>query len=307
MEQKNQLSLGNCTKERCLRCDFGYILKDFVKPIMQCLTNDIKDYYMRLLVTKCLNQSVLMAYFMLGKKGIKLADACDTTKVQQRHEAGEDSNAILLESLKKDLLYKRCKYRYLYYILMTDAEFPHDDGNARNFPGHVFIIEKIPNLNGDPTFMFHQAYINAYDYKGHIKRNNNSLSMSYKQISDMVEQINYVLLSPKWDSESVKYWKKITFVNTSNMLGANSGGKMFLCYRKARITDCVNRLETYTTKKLQDISKLKVSELNNIYGDNSLYDQDQGPLTNAEMKKNLEKLLQMIKNNTSKIPIASLS
>ena len=102
MEQKNQLSLGNCTKERCLRCDFGYILKDFVKPIMQCLTNDIKDYYMRLLVTKCLNQSVLMAYFMLGKKGIKLADACDTTKVQQRHEAGEDSNAILLESLKKN-------------------------------------------------------------------------------------------------------------------------------------------------------------------------------------------------------------
>lgn len=303
MEPKKlaKLSLDSCTKESCKTCDAGYIVKDFVKPIMQCLTNDIKDYYMRLLVTKCLNQAVVMSYLMLGKKGIKLADACDSHKVQQRHESGEDSNIQIINALKKDVLYKRCDYRYLYYILMADTTFTHEDGNTRHFPGHVFIIEKIPNTSGGPPeFMFHQSYINAYDYKGHIKRNNNSLSMSYDQISEMIKQLHYILLSPKWDAEIVKYWKKITFVDTSNMLGANCGNKIFICFRKARVTDCINRLETYANKKLKDIKKLKPAQMQNIYGDESLYDADQGPLTNAEMKKNLEKLLKNIKNNTSK-------
>ena len=299
MEQKKQLSLGNCTKESCSSCDFGYIIKDYIKAIMQCLTNDIPEYHMRLLTSKCLNQSLLISYFMLGKRGIKIADYCDTVSVAKRHNEGKDNNSLLLESMKKDILHKACKYRQLYYILMTDTEFPHDDGINRHFPGHVFIIEKIPGIT-EPTYYFHQAYINKYDYKGHIKRNNNSLELSWQKTKEMMEQIHYVLLNPTWDENSVKYWKKITFVNTSKMLGAHSQGKMFLCYKKARITDCIGRLQKYIQLKLNDISKLQLSQLDEIYGDKSKYDANQHPLTVKAIKKDLESMQKLIAQNIHK-------
>jgi hypothetical protein len=172
---------------------------------------------------------------------------------------------------------------------MTDASFPHEDGKDRHFPGHVFIIEKIPG-NVLPMYYFHQAYINAYDYNGHIKRNNGSLSLTWEDVKRMMEQIHYVLMNPTWDENSVKYWKDITFVNTSNMLGARSGGKMFLCFKKARVTDCVGRLESYTKQKLEAIDKLPISQMNEIYGDKSAYDSDQNPLTVKEMQGSLRKL-----------------
>jgi hypothetical protein len=274
----------------------GYLLKDHIKPIMQCLSNDLQDWYMRLLTTKCLNNAVTLTYLMLGPRGMRLADACDSHKVQERHKAKEESNPEIIEALKKKMLHKVCKYRQLYYILMTDAEFNHPDGVKRHFPGHVFVIEKIPN-KPFPKYYFHQSYINQYDYKGHIQRNNNSLAMTYAQIEAMLAHIHYVLMSPTWDENSVKYWKTITFVDTSKLLGAESGGKMFLCFRKARTTDCVGTLDKYITKKLIGISKHKLSQLDDIYGDKTKYDSDQNPLTVREMQKSLQDLQRKIRVN----------
>lgn len=300
MNSKNKeprvLSVSKCTKFNCPRCDFGYILRYYVKPIMQALTNDIPSYYMQLRVSKCLNQAVLMAFFMLGKRGIKIADYCDTTLVQKRHQDGQDDNAILMERLRRNILHKACHYRQLYYILMTDASFPHEDGKGRHFPGHVFIIEKIPG-KPLPIYYFHQAYINAYDYNGHIKRNNGSLSLTWEQVKQMMGQIHYILMNPTWDEHSVKYWKQITFVNTSNMLGAQSGGKMFLCFRKAKLTDCIGRLEKYTHKKLAEIHKLPISHMDKIYGDESAYDADQKPLTVRQMRHSLLNLSRHIEKS----------
>jgi hypothetical protein len=263
---------------------------------MQCLSNDLKDWYMRLLTTKCLNNAITMTYLMLGQRGMRLADACDSSKVQERHKAGQESNPPILKKMKQQILYKSCKYRQLYYILMTDSEFTHPDGITRHFPGHVFIIEKIPNTPS-PKYYFHQSYINKYDYKGHIKRNNNSLLMTYEQIEEMIGEIHYVLMNRTWDENSVKYWKKITFVDTKNLLGAESGGKMFLCFRRAKVTDCVENLNKYIIKKLKHINKHKLSELDETYGNKSAYDSDQNPLTVREMQKSLESLQNKIKSH----------
>ena len=288
------LSLKKCTQPMCERCDMGYILKDYVKPIMQCLTNDIKDYYMKLLTTKCLNNSLMIAYFLLGKKGIDIADYCDTNAVQERHASKVDNNVVLIDKLEKQMLHKVCAYRQLYYILMTDSEFPHDDGTVRNFPGHVFIIEKIPGV-GEPTYYFHQAYINQYDYAGHIKKNK-GLELSYTEMKRILQQIRYVLSNPTWDAKTVKYWKEITFVDTRHMLGAQSGGKMFLCFKKAKVSECVGRLEKYARDKLKGIAKLKIDQMNEIYGNEAAYGHDQNPLTVAEMKSSLEKMLKTIES-----------
>jgi hypothetical protein len=295
MNTERQLSIEKCTKYKCERCDMGYILRQYVKPIMQCLTNDIKAYNMELKTTKCLNSSLTLAYFMLGKKGIAIADYCDTVLVKKRHqELKTDNNTLILDNLEKQITYPICKYRQLFYILITDTYFPHPDGKDRHFPGHVFILEKIPGPN-KPYFYFHQSYINKYDYSGHIKRNNNSLKLSLDRVKDMIKQIRYVILNPIWDENTVKYWKEITYVDTKDLLGAKSGGKMFLCFKKARLTECIGRLDSYVTKKLKDISKLKLFQLNDIYGDASAYDSEQVPLTVIEMKKSLEKLQKTIK------------
>lgn len=292
------LSVDKCTKQQCDRCDFGYIISNYIKPIMQCLTMDIKEYYMRLLTTKCLNSAVLVAYFMLGKRGIDIANFCDTHKVRDRHSEGKCNNVDLLDKLQIQLLHPICKYRQLYYILITDTEFPHPDGVNRHFPGHVFIIEKIPAKNGQkPSYYFHQSYINQYDYAGHIKRNNGSLELTWDNVKRMVEQIRYVILNPTWDENSVKAWKDITFVNTKKMLGAQSQGKMFLCFKRSKVSDCIGRLESYTVKKLREIGKLKMDKMNEIYGDKTAYDENQKPLTNIKMKEELERLHADIKNS----------
>jgi hypothetical protein len=285
-----KLSLNTCTKTPC-SCDLGYIIKDYVKPLMQALTMDIPDYNMRLLTTKCLNQSILIAFFMAGKrKALRMGDYCDTHETTKRHESGEHNNAGLIKMLKKDVLHKSIKYRYLYYILMTDAYLPTDniDEEQKFFCGHVMIVEKIP---GDlPYYYFYQAYINQYDFKGHIKKHNNTLKMNYQEMTDMLDKFRYILLNKYWDKTSVKYWKDITYVDSSNLLNSKPTNKIYLCYTKTKLTQCADNILKYIKEKLNEISKHKVEDMNKIYGDESKYDIDQKPLSIFKMKTSFEEL-----------------
>lgn len=289
---KKELELDSCTKEKCSACDIGYLIKDFVKPIMQALTIDVKDYYMRLLTTKCLNLAVCISFFMAGpKKGIAIADYCDSNLTTKRHESGEINNITLMDAMQKDILNKNVKYRYLYYILMTDSYLPTDDSNepSKFFCGHVMIIEKIPN-GKDPYYYFYQAYINEYDFKGHVKKNKNTLKIPYNKMVDMLKKMKYILLNKYWDETSIKYWKDITFVDSSALLGSKPTNKIYLCYKKAKLNKCVEHLLKYTNQKLKDTTKYKAEDMNKIYGDPSLFDSDQNPLTVYDMKRSFEKL-----------------
>ena len=137
----------SCTSKKCDRCDIGYILKNYVKPIIQCLTNDIKEYYMKLLTTKCLNSAVMISIFMLGKKkGLELANYCDNGDTKKRHIDNIDNNNNILLNYKKLILNNQSKHRILYYILLTDGYFTFNNKKPpAYFPGHVFILEQIPN------------------------------------------------------------------------------------------------------------------------------------------------------------------
>lgn len=282
------LQLDSCNKIKCKPCDVVYIIKDFIKPLMQLLTNDIKDYYMRLLTTKCLNSSVSISFFLLGyKKGIAMSNYCDTHLTRKRHNDGIDNNLDIVNKLKKDVLNKRCKYRYLYYILMTDASFPMKDQQDKFFPGHVFLLEKIPG-EPDPSFYFYQSYINEYDINGHYNKNNKTLKVSYKKTSELMDKLRYIITNEIWDEKCVKYWKEFTFVDTSQTLqGSSSGNKFFMCYRKTKATACLEHVKKYVNDKHRTVD---LSKPHDIYGDVSLYDADQKPLTNYEMHAQLNDL-----------------
>lgn len=287
----------------CNKCDMVLVLKDFIKPIIQLLSNDIEDYNMRLLTTKCLNTSVALLYFIIGKDGIKIADYCDTRATIKRHQKKKDNNQNIVTSLKQDLLFdKKDNKRYIYYVLLTDGYFPYSNSSKQSafFPGHVFIIEKIPscdpnNPNKKPSFFMYQSYINEYDLAGHFKNNNGSVKLSYTRATNIIKNLSYILNTESWDDKCIEYWKDFTFVDTSHMKDALCKDQFYVCYKEAVVNGCIRNIKNYVKTKLTDIKKKSANiNMNGVYGNTNRYDENQIPLTNSEMKYNLENLLKKL-------------
>jgi hypothetical protein len=255
-------------------------LKDYVKPVMQLLSNDIKDIQMRLLTTKCLNTAVMLMFFMFGDKGIKLAMQCDTHATRARHLKGTENNSIIIDQLIQDIL-TPTKSRYIYYIMLTDGYFADSF-----FPGHVVVVEKNP---GD-VYQVYQSYINKYDISGNYEKSKNK---SRSAMIVYLRNLKYIIEAEKWDNKCIKMWKDMTFVDTSDMLNKPCKDRFFLCYRRATTKTCTGKIKRYVTAKLSGLRKT-TQNMHQVYGDVNKYDMNQQPLTNYEMKISLENLLAKI-------------
>jgi len=136
-------------------CDIGYIIQDHIPAVMQLLTNELRDYGMQLMTTKCLNTAVMVWYLFLGERedDFKKASYCDARTVQRRGRearrmgteefAKSEFNPVnVVENFGEDLLETledrnnnggdpkapRCGTRTLYYVMMTDADLPRVEG-----------------------------------------------------------------------------------------------------------------------------------------------------------------------------------
>lgn len=292
---------NKCTKI----CNIGFIIKHHVKCIMQLLTNDIPQFNIRLQTTKCLNTAVMLMQFLLGKKGLQIVDACDTRDVIERHKSGIDRNDVIMQELKKQIFSKREKSRTLYYILLSDGYFPGKDVNNNDiqkyFPGHVFILEKIYNVSTKQhIFYFYQSYINKYSLTEHIEMNK-GLKISHKRAEELLNDLSSVLKSPTWNNDNVKKWYDMTFVDSSDFLETQSHQQFYLCFRKAKTTDCLEKLKKYLNDKHTLLSKVPSSESDVIYGNEQLYDKNIKPLTNKQMLIEIESLLFKINKTQSQV------
>jgi len=304
MEIEENLKFSKCTENYCDRCDIGYILKNYIRPIMQCLTNDIKEYYMKLLTTKCLNSAVMISFFMLGKeKTLEVANYCDNGDTKKRHQSNIDNNNDIILRHRNIILKNNYKFRYLYYILLTDGYFTFDDKYKKSayFPGHVFILEQIPNK---PYYYLYQSYINQYDLKQYIEKNNRTLKFQYKKVKKLLDDLQYILNTDKWDDSCIKKWKEFTHVDTSELKDSRCKNNFFLCIKRSKVVDCLKHIKLYTKQKLDEIEYNKKinadnsNHLNNIYGNKQLYDKNQIQLTNNEMYYNLKNLYDNIKDKS---------
>ncbi len=298
------LEVCNTNQRQCNKiCNIGFIIKHHVKCIMQLLTNDLPQFNLRLQTTKCLNTAVMLMQFLLGNKGLQIVDACDTRDVIERHKNGVESNDILLEELRKQVLSKREKSRTLYYILLSDGYFPSKDEDntevKKYFPGHVFILEKIYHKTmKQHIFYFYQSYINKYSLTEHIEMNK-GLKISRKRTEELLNDLSYVMKSPTWNNNNIKKWYDMTFVDSSDFLETQSQQQFYLCFRKAKTTECLNRLKKYLLTKHTIISKLPSNESNVIYGNEELYDKNIKPLTNKQILIEIESLLYKIDKSQS--------
>lgn len=293
-------------KAKCTNtCNIGFIIRYHVKCIMQLLTNDIPQFNIRLQTTKCLNTAVMLMQFLLGNKGLKIVDACDTKDVIERHQSGMENNDSILRELKKQIFSKKEKSRTLYYILLSDGYFPSQNLNnhiiQKYFPGHVFILEKVYNVSTKQhIFYFYQSYINKYSLTEHIEMNK-GLKISQKRAEELLNDLSSVLTSPTWNNDNVKKWYDMTFVDSSDFLQTQSHQQFYLCFRKAKATDCLDRLRKYLNKKHKYISKIPSSDLNMIYGNEQLYDKNIKPLSNKQMLIEIESLLFKINKTQSQL------
>jgi len=299
--QKQQKQDSNRVRKFSIDCNIGYVIRNHVKCVMQLLTNDIPQFNFRLQTTKCLNTAVMLMQFLLGEKGLHIADACDTRAVISRHTSGMENNQQLLTELKRQLFSKREKSRTIYYILLSDGYFPEkqlDDTieiqKDRYFPGHVFILEKLYSKSTNKhSFFFYQSYINKYSLSEHIEMNK-GLKISSKRAEELINDLSSVINSPTWSHDNVKKWYDMTFADSTDLLNSQSKGKFFLCFRKAKTSTCLERLERYLKAKHKALSKIPRSAIANIYGNPNMYDTKIKPLSNGEMIVEIESLLYKI-------------
>ena len=100
-----------CLKDRCKRCDIGYLVKDYLLPIMQAMTVQITDYNMRMIDTKCLNTSVMFFNLFFGKQASKYTKYCDVQNVIRRRTNQIDDSTAISKNLCDDIL-RKTKYTY---------------------------------------------------------------------------------------------------------------------------------------------------------------------------------------------------
>lgn len=303
METSNTLKIPSCkTPQRCKRCDIVYIIMHYITPLMQCVTNDVKEYHMQLITTKCLNTAVMLMFFLLGRRGVEHANYCDSRDMVERHKSGKDNKKEIITRMQRVMLSPRVKNRYIYYILMNDAEFPHPQKGSVFFPGHVFLIERsYEDYKGVVHFNIYQSYINKYNLKEYYEQMNKTLRVKFVDVQRLLQKIKYILFANTWDALCVKYWKDFTHVDTSDLLGAQHKDSLFICFSHEKLTTCIDNIASYTKEKLQELQSSPKNP-NDIYGDASLYRKDQvKPLTNKEMKASLINIIHDIDKNKSKI------
>lgn len=290
-------------KSKCRRCDIGYVIKDHIRAILQILSNELEEYYMQLITTKCLNTAVTMMYLLIGNKGLVHTRYCDVDNVIKRYSNASKSVNDYIKmrwdigrKMIKSILTTSFTYRYVYYIMLTDG-WMYKGKEKLYFPGHVFIIEKLPKQSADTPqeYALYQSYIAQYDMKGAIQRNGGSIRISYTKMMNLLSGMASFLQKSTWDQESIDFWKELTYVNVSEYSGFDSKS-IALCYQKVLVKDCSTILRKIVDNRIRRIKyeltmSPEISE--HIYGDDTKYSKmDVDPLTYKQM---LEELVTMKK------------
>lgn len=294
-------------------CDIGYIVKDHIPALMQLITHDLPQYNMKLVTTKCLNTAVMFMYLFLGDKAYRYTGHCDVQNVQLRYKESGDASLSLLNAFRKELLSPDATERELYYVMLTDGYVPIVDNvnnestpvanvnvvpNKVYFPGHVFVIEKIPpsakcnldvvegnakvttasnsnsnsarNSNSNrkpksstkqtPRYNIYQSYIDEYDFAGHVVKNK-SLSCSYNRMSTtIVDGLQHIFSTPTWNAKDNEFWKEFTYVDGSQWNGGVFKGNILFCYTRVTTTTCVAQLRVFLQKKLNELQQKLTDE-----------------------------------------------
>lgn len=288
-------------------CDMPYLIKPHIRAVMQLLTVELREYNMSLITTKCLNTAILMMYLYLGADALHSTRHCDVPNVVARAEAAATSaqsaasprgRGDVLRALRSEVLAPPSpqggRRRALFYVLLTDGEMSRAPVAAPSFPGHVFVIERLPR----GTFNVMQSYINHYDLAGHIDAWG-GLSVGRQAMARILDGLVHVGDARTWDRGCSDAWQALTHTPAEHARqweGAAVGRRTLLpCFKVVEPKGCLSQLREIVDRALQRLDAMPNPEA--VYGEPAMFPQAgphdahrPAPLTVAQMKRELSVL-----------------
>ncbi len=297
-------------------CDLPYLIKPHLRAIMQLLTVELREYNMSLITTKCLNTAVLLMYLYLGADALHATRQCDVPNVVARSESmvsqgpqGGSQSAVsargrgaVLRALRDEVLAQgqaqaqaqaqsSTGRRALFYVLLTDGPMQRAPEPAPSFPGHVFVIERLPR----GTFNVMQSYIGHYDLSGHIDAWG-GLSVGRRAMTRILDGLVSIGDAGVWDRECSDAWQALTHTPAEHARqweGATLGRRTLLpCFKTVQPQGCLTQLREIVDGALDRLAALPDPDA--VYGDPSMFPAAgpheaprPAPLTVAQMQRDL--------------------
>lgn len=248
-------------------CNYVYLISKYLIAILQVLDITLSDSYSNNLInTKCLNTAVMIIVILIGKNKVPVIQYCDVGNTTRRHLQSIDRNDILTDKLINSVC-RVAKTPYVYYIMMTDGNLNHKSTNqTKYFPGHVFILEKTTNKE----YLLYQSYIGKYDLNDYVAKNK-CKKYSLKEVKKVLEFFKkFLSVDYVWDVEAVRYWIKLTGVDTKEFEGYKSNN-IYLCFQKFKLDDVNKRIKLFAKKSLNEIKLNIKNGLLDTYHSNHHY------------------------------------
>lgn len=235
-------------------CNLGKIIKDHMPLLLQVFNDDLKEYSMMMLTSKCLNTAVMMFYLYLGDEAFTYTRRCNVSNILTMHVQVGVNSLEQVKNFKYDLLNIGTNQRELFYVMITDGKVEDiDTGLKQSFPGHVFVIEKIPQKGDVPTYMMYQSYIRSYKLNDHYKMNNLSLVYTYANMVEFANRLQDMFTNRIWNEETSQFWLKFIHVDESRFINHNFDNIVHFCYQVANVSSCAKVLKEKILSKKKEI------------------------------------------------------
>ena len=214
-----------------------------------------------------------------------------------------------MELLRRAVMTKDSGRRVLYYVMLTNGDMPPvtreaveqdavrrarpgHDGGALHFPGHVFVIERLPR----DTFHLYQSYIDNYDMSAPATR-----AMGAERMRAILDGLVYIATRGRvWDAECTRVWRDLTLVDASRYEGS-SAENILPCYRRVATTRCLGKLRSYVRGKLRELERrVELGQVGEgeVYPSDAaapgLFARDSPVLTVGEMRGELRGVLESV-------------
>lgn len=230
-------------------CKLPFIIKDHWHTMIHLMTLKLSTYNMAFNTTKCLNTAVTIMFLFFGNDGLRHTRYCDVSAVDKRYnllkpEAKKQYKQNYVKSLRKHLFNKSDKNRTLFYVMLTDCDMTRND-EQQYFPGHVFVIEKVPSDVGNEYYIY-QSYINKYPLT--------TTKMDDSFLSSLLDDMEHFVMNDTWCERCAQFYERLSFVNVDQYLGYRKD-HINICIRNTKVKTCSKTLKSFLETSKIELSK----------------------------------------------------
>lgn len=256
--------------EQYCRCNVGQFLAKYADIIYPLIVIESRmtpfDLY-KADQTRCFTTAfVLLSLYTTIEKTVEIIDHCFTVSIRGTNKTNiQDIIKEINDITRNHNMMKKgeIQTKMIYFVNINAFLCYHRDNlNVQKyFPGHVFLIEQIPDLtNNTVIYHIYQSYVNKYSYTTEIEmqRMNNKYNLEYEDIKDIFDTLEKLFriesegVCQEWGYKHTEQWEKLTHIN----LGKEYDGYCIEDIRFCGYTTLINDYKCHTNVA-QLLQKLK--------------------------------------------------